>query len=122
MKWLKESFGELLSVLLLVLIITFYPLIILFAYFSYFVQWRKGLNIRISEAGLIAYSKARGDVATYRWTEILSLSYEFKPPITYPVLNLHSGERVHLESASMESLEQEFEQRGLQVIRDLPED
>lgn len=101
--------------LLLVLMALLYPALLCIMYVSYWLAWRKSLDARVESWGLLVYSRTKGAYGKYQWQELERLSCGFRPPISYAIIVLKTGEKIHLESAAFRPLSDEFKLRGLSV-------
>lgn len=84
------------------------------------IQWvgfwnlsRSGCDANLSDAGVEVFSKRKGHIATYAWTEIAQMRRIFEPPITFWELVLTSGQEVALPLAELDA--RDFRAHGIIV-------
>lgn len=74
---------------------------------------RVGSDARISDAGIEVFSKRKGPIAIYAWSNISELRRIFDPPLIYWELVLRNGEEIPLPLAELEP--GAFRDRGITV-------
>jgi hypothetical protein len=75
---------------------------------------RKGLDARLTDAGVETFSKRKGHVATHPWGTIKRLQLTFQPPLTFWELVLADGKVVALHMAG-ELDPNAFREHGIEV-------
>ena len=116
-EWLPLT---LFSLLMIPVIIIGYPIFIFLTYLSYKSALKNGYNINIKKNGFDVYSKKKGKIAFYQWSDISRVVDYFNPPATYPLLILKNGVQVHLELADRKTLFNICKEKGIQIESNFP--